>query len=290
MVITTSPLVKTYTLQEFWDLPEPADHSKLELIKGVLYMTPLPGPRHNQAAADLIQQLVTALTRSGCRGQIFVPRAAIWVDDDTYLEPDLMYVSDELKAQVDPKHWTRADIVIEILSPGTEMYVRKAKSDTYRAMGVREKWIVDPESKQIEVRNFEKSVTAIFNAAQKLRSEILPGIEIPLAAYSQQIRKALPRFHAFMGEGIDSKSLHCITRICRSRRFCHPLSRRIPSRHTERHNPKSRLVDISRLRTCGLKQSSPRSMVSRFPRLFCFNQLLDKAGKRTLGEEIRCQR
>jgi len=42
MVITTSPLVKTYTLQEFWHLPEPADHSKLELIKGVLYMTPRP--------------------------------------------------------------------------------------------------------------------------------------------------------------------------------------------------------------------------------------------------------
>jgi hypothetical protein len=42
MVITTSPLVKTYTLQEFWDLPEPSDHSKLELIKGVLYMSPPP--------------------------------------------------------------------------------------------------------------------------------------------------------------------------------------------------------------------------------------------------------
>src|SRR5437867_12530504 len=38
MVITTSPLVKTYTLQEFWDLPDPSDHSKLELNKGVLYI------------------------------------------------------------------------------------------------------------------------------------------------------------------------------------------------------------------------------------------------------------
>ena len=51
MVITTSPLVKTYTLQEFWDLPDPADHSKLELIKGVLYMTPPPDFPHNEAAA-----------------------------------------------------------------------------------------------------------------------------------------------------------------------------------------------------------------------------------------------
>jgi Uma2 family endonuclease len=57
MVITTSPLAKTYTLQEFWQLPEPPDGSKLELIKGVLYMTPPPDYPHNQNAADLHDQL-----------------------------------------------------------------------------------------------------------------------------------------------------------------------------------------------------------------------------------------
>jgi hypothetical protein len=41
MVTSDKPVSKTYTLEEFWDLPEPADHSKLELIAGVLYMTPL---------------------------------------------------------------------------------------------------------------------------------------------------------------------------------------------------------------------------------------------------------
>jgi Uma2 family endonuclease len=137
MVITTSPLVKTYKLQEFWDLPEPSDHSKLELIKGVLYMTPPPDYPHNQACADLIDQLGAALKQCGYCGQIFAPRTAIWIDDDTYLEPDLIYMSDELKGSLNPSHWTRADIVIEILSPSTALYDRKTKSDTYRAMGVR---------------------------------------------------------------------------------------------------------------------------------------------------------
>ncbi len=45
--VNTSPLVKTYTLEEFWALPEPPDHSKLELIAGVLYMTPPPGYTHD---------------------------------------------------------------------------------------------------------------------------------------------------------------------------------------------------------------------------------------------------
>ena len=98
MVITTSPLVKTYTLQEFWDLPEPADRSKLELIKGVLYMTPPPDYRHNETAADFVIHLQRVVEQCGYHGKVYVPRAAIWVDDDTYLEPDLMYISDELKA------------------------------------------------------------------------------------------------------------------------------------------------------------------------------------------------
>lgn len=51
--INTSPLVKTYTLDEFWRLPDPADRSKLELIAGVLYMTPPPDWLHDKLVARL---------------------------------------------------------------------------------------------------------------------------------------------------------------------------------------------------------------------------------------------
>ncbi len=182
MVITTSPLVKTYTLQEFWDLPEPSDHTKLELIKGVLYMTPPPDYLHNQAGANLLEQLGAALKKCGYHGQLFMPRTAVWVDDNTYLEPDLLYMSDELKAEMDPRHWTRADIVIEILSPSTALYDRRTKSDTYRAMGVREMWLIDTDEKEIEVRSFEADNTAIYKIPEILRSEVLPKIEISVSA------------------------------------------------------------------------------------------------------------
>ena len=181
MVISTSPLVKTYTLQEFWDLPEPGDHSKLELIKGVLYATPPPDYRHHETAAALNMHLQRALDRCGYSGMIYVPRAAIWVDDDTYLEPDLMYISDELKAQMQPTHWTRADIVVEISSPSTALYDRRTKSDTYQAMGVRELWLVDNAAKEIEVRSFDAGKTAVYKSTDILRSEVLPKIAIPVA-------------------------------------------------------------------------------------------------------------
>jgi Uma2 family endonuclease len=90
MVITTSPLVKTYTLQEFWDLPEPPDRAKLELIKRVLYMSPPPGEIHDEICAALYREFLRAIDGCNYKGTILVPRAAVWTDEDTHLEPDLM--------------------------------------------------------------------------------------------------------------------------------------------------------------------------------------------------------
>jgi Uma2 family endonuclease len=93
-----------------------------------------------------------------------VPRAAIWVNEDTYLEPDLMYLSEELQAQMDPRHWTRADIVVEVISPSNALYDRRTKADTYRAMGVRELWLVDAVTREVELRSFAGGTSRISRA------------------------------------------------------------------------------------------------------------------------------
>src|SRR5215210_604876 len=77
-VVTTSPLIKTYTLEEFWALPEPKDGSKLELIAGVLYMSPLPDFLHNISASSINRMFYLHLDRVGDEGIIFIPRAALW--------------------------------------------------------------------------------------------------------------------------------------------------------------------------------------------------------------------
>ena len=151
--VNTSPLVKTYTLEEFWELPEPPDHSKLELIAGVLYMTPPPGYTHDNAVSRLIRLLSEYLIKSGDAGTLYVPRAPIWTSANTYLEPDLFYVSAETEARLDPEHRTTADLVIEVISPGSAIYDRNTKADTYAALEVKELWLVDETAETIEVRN-----------------------------------------------------------------------------------------------------------------------------------------
>jgi Uma2 family endonuclease len=150
--VNTSPLVKTYTLEEFWELPEPPDHSKLELIAGVLYMTPPPGYLHDNAVSRIIRLLSAHLLKANDQGKLYVPRAAIWTSRNTYLEPDLFYVSKETESKLEQEFRTTADLVVEVVSPGSAIYDRNTKSDTYAALGVRELWLVDETAKMIERR------------------------------------------------------------------------------------------------------------------------------------------
>lgn len=150
--VNTSPLVKTYTLEEFWQLPDPPDRSKLELIAGVLYTSPPPEYTHDNIVKRFNRLLILELARLGNRGSIYAPRAAIWTSDRTYLEPDLFYLSAETEATLDPKRRTTADLVIEVISPGSAIYDRNTKADTYAALGVKELWLADEIGESIEVR------------------------------------------------------------------------------------------------------------------------------------------
>jgi Uma2 family endonuclease len=181
--VNTSPLVKTYTLEEFWDLADPPDRSKLELINGVLYMTPPPEYTHDNAVKRLIRLLTTHLIAIGDRGSLFVPRAAIWTGPNTYLEPDLFYITEELERTLDPKHRTTADLVVEVVSPGSAVYDRNTKADTYWALGVRELWLVDETARTVELRTrgaqrFE--VWAFLESGDRLTSTVIAGLDLPV--------------------------------------------------------------------------------------------------------------
>ena len=179
--VNTSPLVKTYTLQEFWELPEPPDGSKVELIAGVLYMTPPPDYTHNNAVSRLIRQLTVHLFTIGDGGKLYVPRAAIWTGPATYLEPDLFYVSAELLRRLNPTHLETADLVVEVISPGSAIYDRNTKADTYGALGVRELWLIDEKQQSVEVRNQTGNgfgLGEVFKGSERLVSQVFPTLEL----------------------------------------------------------------------------------------------------------------
>jgi Uma2 family endonuclease len=92
-----------------------------------------------------------------------------------------MYIWDELKERMKPQHRTTADIVVEVLSKSSAVYDRKTKVDTCHAMGVRELWLADTDTKEVEVRSFETGKNAVYKNEANLCSEVLPNIEISVS-------------------------------------------------------------------------------------------------------------
>jgi len=151
--VNFSPLMRRYTLEEFWALPEREDHARYNLIGGFLFMVPPPNPPHGDVASRMNRSLVKFLVTNNIEGDAHHPPEPIYgsVESATYLEPDMMYVSQELRQKMGTKR-TSADIVFEYLSRSTSVYDRTTKADTYLALGVRELWLLDPVSFTIEVR------------------------------------------------------------------------------------------------------------------------------------------
>lgn len=79
-----------------------------------------------------------------------------------------------------PARLTSADLVVEVISPGSALYDRNTKAQTYQAMGVDELWLIDPEGSTLEVlrwpqgRQGEASRLA-FEQGEALQSELFPG-------------------------------------------------------------------------------------------------------------------
>ena len=114
-------------------------------------MVPPPDWPHDDVDARLNKSLVLFVASHGDPGKVYHPQAPIYTDD-TYLEPDMMYVSNTLAEKMG-KRRTSADIVFEYFSKSSAIYDHTTKADTYLALGVQELWLIDSDGVTIEVRN-----------------------------------------------------------------------------------------------------------------------------------------
>lgn len=140
-------------------------------------MTPPPEKPHGKAVSRLHRLLSNYLTKTGDKGTIYSPRTGVSINPSTWLEPDLFYVSAETEAQSTSRYHTTADIVVEVISPGSAIYDRNTKADTYLVLGVKELWLVDEFSGSIEVRVLkgDSYESYVFERDDRLISTVLPG-------------------------------------------------------------------------------------------------------------------
>jgi len=173
---------KRYTYAEYctWD-----DDIRWELIDGYAYMmAPSPSQSHQSTSGNLASQLHSFLKGKQCKvfAAPFDVRLNADAEDDTVVQPDLIVVCDMSK--LDGKACVGApDLAVEILSKSSTRYDRTSKFNRYLKAGVREYWIIDPDSKTLAVHILKESeyVTHAYSDTDTAPVHVLDGCNIDLA-------------------------------------------------------------------------------------------------------------
>ena len=112
---------------------------------------------HQEAVTALVGQLYDYLKGKKC--EVYAVPLAVRLFErnsdrpenvDTMVVPDILVVCDLDKLD-DIGCKGAPDLVIEILSPTTQRHDRFTKFNLYQQAGVQEYWIVDPDSKSVQV-------------------------------------------------------------------------------------------------------------------------------------------
>jgi len=170
-----------YTYADYcsWD-----DGKRWELHEGIAYAMTGPLTEHQRISLQLSLILGAFLRGKSCT--LFVAPYDVRLNpldgDDTVVQPDLLVVCD--KSKITDKCCVGVpDFIIEIISPSTVRHDRLRKFNMYLKAGVREYWIIDPESKTAQVCELKDGqyIMNVYDDVARVPVKTLPGLEIDMA-------------------------------------------------------------------------------------------------------------
>lgn len=143
----------SYTTEDIYALP---DGQRAELIDGQIYDMAPPVRIHQKLISELTQLIGHYIKSKNGNCDIYPAPFAVFLNKDSrnYVEPDISVVCD--KDKLDERGCNGApDWIIEIISPSTQQMDYGIKLFKYRSAGVREYWIVNPQTRIVNVFDFE---------------------------------------------------------------------------------------------------------------------------------------
>ena len=147
-----------------------------EIIEGVKFMAPSPGWGHVNVTANLIK-LIGNYASINKLGVVAPDNFDVHFPDGNLFQPDFIFVSAEnaklLFQSKDSTIHGVPDMVAEIFSRSTMKRDLGIKKDVYERNGVREYWIIDPWSENIQVYLLQDGKYVLDNVYQNYSDDEL---------------------------------------------------------------------------------------------------------------------
>ncbi len=151
--MTTSPVSSEdlLTADEFWQLPEPPQGGRMELVAGKV-VTEMPvGERHAALAAEIAAYLL-AFVKPNRLGRVYVELGhRLFSDPDTVRAPDVSFLPTGDAVRSDRYVEEAPLLAVEIMSPDDREGDVAAKVEEYFDAGSQRVWIVRPRNRTVTV-------------------------------------------------------------------------------------------------------------------------------------------
>ena len=149
-------------------------------------MTPAPKVIHQSVLGQLSAQLYRFFTEKSCHSMlgpldVFLPDGDEVLDDaKDVVQPDTFVVCDDRKL-MDIGIMGAPDFILEVLDSITAMKDQTEKRRLYEARGVREYWIVNPETLEVFMyllRGEQYGLPSVADLRATVPVAILPGLAL----------------------------------------------------------------------------------------------------------------
>ena len=163
------------------ELPE--SNLPTELWDGELVLSPAPSFFHQKLVARFYKLLDAWVTQHGL-GEVGIAPLDMVLTTRRATQPDVVFIAKERLDIIKERIMGAADLVVEVISPGSRRRDRIDKRDLYEQHGVREYWLIDPEARTVEVLYVKSGTYHLvgrWHPGERARSRLLEGFEVPVS-------------------------------------------------------------------------------------------------------------
>jgi Uma2 family endonuclease len=176
------------TYADYRELPE--DGRRYEIIHGSLEVSPSATLIHQTIVSRLMAMLLPFIEGRKL-GRLLTAPMDVILSQDTVVQPDLLFIAaPRLKDMGGDFVHGAPDLVIEVLSPGTQARDRGVKRHLYARFGVREYWQVDPDGRSVTILGLKGKAyreVAAGTGDAPLSSSVLEGFTLVPSKIFQDI-------------------------------------------------------------------------------------------------------
>jgi Uma2 family endonuclease len=131
-----------------YDLGCREEYTRQEMIGGKLYMMAGPTTNHVKVSGNIFREFANHFHGKTC--EVYGDGMTVYFTDKDYVVPDMTVVCDKSKIKTKGIYGA-PDLVVEVLSPGSQKRDLNDKLKLYERHGVKEYWVVGTTDKSVKV-------------------------------------------------------------------------------------------------------------------------------------------